>query len=181
MEKTYLTKSELKPKIVNFILLAILLLANIGISYSQEIVKFTPRTSTVIPSPAPTIYSVKGDFTMMGNTNLTLVTYGNSTNNNNDMRYVDIDGDDDTWNSSSSTLTFSNENGADQNCSNIIYAGLYWTGRAFTVSETATNEFEVTKNGETKTFNTNNELYRTYRRRDILPDKSTWQNVFCIF
>ena len=46
------------------------------------------------------------------------------------MKYVDVDGVASTWNSSSSNLVFSNEFGADPNCSNIVYAGLYWTGRA---------------------------------------------------
>jgi hypothetical protein len=48
-------------------------------------------------------------------------------------------------------LTFSSENGAIPSCSNIIYAGLYWTGRASKTSP-SNNTFTVTKNSVTKTF-----------------------------
>ncbi len=103
-------------------------------SNAQVIKKFTPRTSD--NSPLKTIYNIKGDFTMIGNTNLTLVNYSETTENgNNDMQYVDIDNDPTTINSSSAELTFSTENNAIPECSNIIYAGLYWTGRASNSSE----------------------------------------------
>ena len=85
---------------------------------------------------------------MLGNTNLTLVNYSNTANNNSDMRYVDVDTDTNTWNSSSANLTFSTENGAIPDCSNIIYAGLYWTGRAG-----ASETFSVTKGSTNKIFN----------------------------
>ena len=89
---------------------------------------------------------------MVGNTNLTLASYsetGISSQNDSDMIYVDKDGDPNTWNSSSATLTFSTENGAIPSCSNIIYAGLYWTGRA---SDNSTNPdiFTLTKNSRNK-------------------------------
>lgn len=108
-------------------------------------VNFSQRTSAA--TPAQTIYNVKGDFTMLGNTNLTLVNYGNTTNNEgNAMQYVDIDGDSNTWNSSMATLELSNggENSAVQNCSTVIFAGLYWTGKSndadtFTVSKQVEN------------------------------------------
>ncbi|MDO7173609.1 hypothetical protein Q5N74_15540, partial [Mariniflexile sp. AS56] len=97
--------------------------------YSQVRVPFSPRTSQYTPSK--TNYSVKGDFTMMGNTNLTLVNYSNNEHNGGkDMQYVDIDDDVNTINSSMAELTFSEENGANTDCTNIIYAGLYWSGRA---------------------------------------------------
>lgn len=68
---------------------------------------------------------------MIGNTNLTLESYGNGINNsNNVMEFVDVDSDPSTLNSSSATLQFSTENGAIPECSNILFAGLYWTGRA---------------------------------------------------
>ena len=64
---------------------------------------FTQRTSSF--SPTKKIYNLKGDFTMLGNTCLTLQNYSNTTNNNNQsMVYVDSDGDSSTFNSSSSTL-----------------------------------------------------------------------------
>src|SRR5690606_36226546 len=65
--------------------------------------------------------------------------------NANDMEYVDVDNDPNTLNSSSAFLNFSDENGADPDCSNIIYAGLYWTGRTGRDNQTDVNTFEVTK------------------------------------
>ncbi|MFE3868941.1 LamG-like jellyroll fold domain-containing protein [Flavobacterium sp. LS2P90] len=100
-------------------------------------VPFMQRTSAA--NPAQKIYNVKGDFTLLGNTNLSLSTYNATTDNqNNEMRYVDIDGDSNTLNSSMATLELSNggENGANQNCSNILYAGLYWTGKSDDANET---------------------------------------------
>ena len=112
-------------------------------------VNFTQRTSSATPSQ--TIYNVKGDFTMLGNTNLTLANYSNTTNNEgNAMKYVDIDGDANTWNSSMATLELSNsgENSASQDCSSIIFAGLYWTGK----SNDANESFSVTKGSVTKNY-----------------------------
>ena len=131
------------------IVFAVLLISAIFDSYGQLRVPFAPRTA--VASPLKTVYNIKGDFTMVGNTNLTLVNYSNTGDNANAMRYVDIDGDSNTWNSSSATLAFSTENGAIPECSQIIYAGLYWTGRA---SDNSTNPhvFNITRNGVTKSF-----------------------------
>ncbi|MFB9090447.1 HYR-like domain-containing protein, partial [Flavobacterium paronense] len=108
---------------------------------------FTQRTSQY--SPTKKIYNVKGDFTMLGNTCLTPQNYTATTvNNDASMIYVDTDGDSSTFNSSSSTLVLSTENGAVPACSNIVYAGLYWTGKS-----SANATFNVTKNSVTKTFN----------------------------
>ncbi|MFB9089043.1 HYR-like domain-containing protein, partial [Flavobacterium paronense] len=109
---------------------------------------FTQRTSQY--SPTKKIYNVKGDFAMLGNTCLSPQNYSATTNNNGQtMVYVDTDGDSSTFNSSSSTLVLSTEGGvAVPACSNIIYAGLYWTGKS---SPNVT--FNVTKNSVTKTFN----------------------------
>jgi hypothetical protein len=91
-------------------------------------VPFTQRTSAF--TPTQTIYSINGDFTMIGNTNMTLQNYSNTqVNSNQQMIKVDADGIASTNNSSSSTLTFSNENGANPACSEILFAGLYWTAR----------------------------------------------------
>ncbi|MCF8273554.1 MAG: hypothetical protein K9I95_06955, partial [Flavobacteriaceae bacterium] len=152
MKKLYAKKTYANNKSIKLMLFAVLLISTIYHSIAQVRVPFTPRTSD---SPgSPTVYTVKGDFTMMGNTNLTLVNYSNTSSNNADMQYVDIDGDANTWNSSSSTLTFSTENGAIPDCSNIIYAGLYWTGRAYGDNETDSNIFQVTKNVPTGAFTT---------------------------
>ena len=114
-----------------------------GHSASAQVIKtFTQRTSSYTPEKK--IYNIKGDFTMIGNTNLKLgpgIDLGE--NNSNQMVYVDVDSDPNTWNSSSANLTFSNENGAVPSCSNIIYAGLYWTGRAHDGS--SPNIFTVSK------------------------------------
>jgi hypothetical protein len=122
--------------------IAILLLILFGVSNTAEAQvrkAFTQRTSQY--SPNKKIYNLKGDFTMLGNTCLTPQNYSPTANNNNQfMIYVDTDGDSNTFNSSSSTLVLSTENGAIPACSNIVYAGLYWTGRS---SPNAT--FNVTK------------------------------------
>ncbi|WP_339865342.1 gliding motility-associated C-terminal domain-containing protein [uncultured Algoriphagus sp.] len=57
------------------------------------------------------------------------------------MVFIDIDEVPGTFNSSSATLLFSDENGADTNCTDIVYAGLYWSGRVQTPGMT----FELTK------------------------------------
>ena len=89
---------------------------------------FTQRESQY--SPGKKIYNIKGDFQMIGNTNMTLVNYTDGGDNSSDMKYVDVDGINTTLNSSSATLTFPVENTSTPACSNIIYAGLYWIGRA---------------------------------------------------
>ncbi|MES2240032.1 MAG: LamG-like jellyroll fold domain-containing protein [Bacteroidota bacterium] len=117
-------------------------------------VNFSQRTSAA--SPTKKIYNIKGDFTMLGNTNLTLNTYSDNTNNeNNQMKYVDIDGDSNTLNSSMATLELTNsgENSANQNCSTVIYAGLYWTGK----SQDA-DTFSVSKQTQSGTQSINNDL-----------------------
>jgi len=125
------------------LLTSILMCTAIGV-FSQVRVPFNQRTSQY--SPTKKIYNIQGDFTMIGNTNLTLVNYGDNTNNsNNDMQYVDVDSDPNTLNSSSATLNFSAENGAIPNCSKIIYAGLYWSARA-TNGSSSPDTFSVTKN-----------------------------------
>ena len=110
---------------------------------AQEVVKaFTQRTSThaqtdyIKPGSGGKIYNLRGDFKMAGNTNLMLTNYTDNGSNNTDMSYVDIDLDGSTINSSSSFLDITNDA-----CTEIVYAGLYWSGRANTGSQTfdATN------------------------------------------
>jgi uncharacterized repeat protein (TIGR01451 family) len=131
------------------IFLLLVFLGIVNITSAQVIVPFTQRTS--VYTPTKEIYNIRGDYQLIGNTNLTLVNYGNNTNNNNTMTYVDVDTDPNTLNSSSATLTFSSENGAIPECSNIIYAGLYWTGRADN-GGTGPLTFSVTKNNVTVNF-----------------------------
>lgn len=126
---------------------------------AQAQVRVPYRVRTSQYSPAKKVYSLHGDFTFIGNTNLTLLNYGSETNNNNSlMRYVDVDTDAVTWNSSSADLVFAPENNALTTCANIVYAGLYWTGKSAPDNSTdSSNEFTVNKiiNGQsiTKTFN----------------------------
>lgn len=130
MKKLYAKKTFANTVSIKLMLFAVLLISAIYTSYGQVKVPFKPRTSDF--TPTKTNYTVKGDFTMIGNTNLQLDGFGypNNQNNNHPMKYVDIDSDINTWNSSSANLTFSQENGALPDCSKIIYAGLYWTGRS---------------------------------------------------
>lgn len=134
----------------NNIIIIFFLLMSV-VMHSQVRVNFTPREP--IASPSTSIYNIKGDFTLIGNTNLTLNNYDvNEPNSNNNMIYVDIDGDSNTFNSSSANLTFSTENGAVPECSKVVFAGLYWTGRSSDGSNSP-DIFNVTKNSVTKTFN----------------------------
>src|SRR6218665_864769 len=127
---------------------ALVILSGVSTSVNAQVKKaFTQRTSQY--SPTKKIYNVKGDFTMLGNTNLTPQNYSATTNNNDaSMVFVDIDNDANTFNSSSATLTIPTENGSVASCSNIVYAGLYWTGRS-----SASNVFNVTKGSVTRSFN----------------------------
>ncbi len=128
----------------------VVLFMNVLSGIAQVRVPYEVRTSQYTPSKK--VYSLNGDFTFIGNTNLTLLNYETETNNNNNlMRYVDIDNDPSTWNSSSADLTYSSENGALPTCTNVVFAGLYWTGKsAADNSANSSNEFSLTKmiNGE---------------------------------
>ena len=98
-------------------------------SVSAQIRKdFKQRTSQY--SPSTKLYYLKGNYSMIGNTNLTLRNYSPTGGNNGDMIYVDEDNVSRTVNSSSAVLTFSMDYDADPECSEVVYAGLYWSGRA---------------------------------------------------
>lgn len=147
-------------------LLIIAFLANTFIINAQVVKPFTQRTSSYTPSKK--IYNIKGDFMMIGNTNLTLQNYGATFNNHDgSMVYVDIDDDGTTLNSSSATLGFSTENGAIPSCSKIIYAGLYWTGRSsatntpFSVTKMVKDGGSTTVNKPNLTFTSGNNITNT--------------------
>jgi len=96
---------------------------------------FSPITAQVFEDFEPRFQSsvIRGDFTMIGNTVVQLAERPDGTvvpHNGHGVMFIDVDDDDETLNSSAATLMFSNENGAVSSCTNIIYAGLYWTGRA---------------------------------------------------
>lgn len=107
--------------------------------FAQVIKDFKPRESAKAPKPYTNVknYNLQGDFTMIGNTNLTLKNYadsGKQGGNNNEMIYVDIDNDRNTINSSSAELILPGGE-----CTEIVYAGLYWTGRAHDIDVRNTN------------------------------------------
>jgi len=142
-------------KITNYKLSYLIMVILFLIAYTETIaqtvtspqVPFLQRTAAATPSQ--TIYNVKGDFTLIGNTNLTLETYDTSYDNQNkEMRFVDIDGDSNTLNSSKATLELSNgsENSANQDCSTVLFAGLYWTGKSDDANETFTSNRRISHN-----------------------------------
>lgn len=108
-----------------------LIFVSVTKAFAQQ-VSFQPRTSQKAPMPYKNLqnYNLQGDFVMLGNGNLTFsnTSYRDGTGNNqgNSMEYIDIDGDSNTINSSSAELKLGN---LDPLCSEIIYAGLYWTGK----------------------------------------------------
>ncbi|MBA5794083.1 hypothetical protein H1R17_02310 [Flavobacterium sp. xlx-214] len=111
----------------------VVLLCNTTLTNAQIRKAFTQRTSTQAlndykkPGTDGKIYNLRGDFAMAGNTNITFTNYADNATNSNDLIYVDIDLDGTTINSSSSFLNVLNDN-----CTEIVYAGLYWSGRANT-------------------------------------------------
>lgn len=95
-----------------FLILSILMCAHV---FSQNLVPFTPRFNQ----------DVKGDIQLIGNNilgpNNNAFNDDSVFNHTVDMRYIDIDGDASTFNSSSADLTIPNPG-----CYQIIHAGLYW-------------------------------------------------------
>ncbi len=73
---------------------------------------------------------IRGDFSLFGNSNVQLSETGQDAHNGLGVTFIDIDEDDQTANSSSAMLVFSNENGAAPACTEVLFAGLYWSGRA---------------------------------------------------
>jgi gliding motility-associated-like protein len=157
----YSTYKEIR-KFRWFAIATFFLLSNYDFGYAQVRVPFEIRTSS--NAPLQKSYSINGDFSFIGNTNLTLVNYENNVNNNNNsMQYVDVDNDLSTWNSSSADLHFSDENGSIDSCTEILYAGLYWTGRSTPDgAANSPNEFSVTKNIDGTT------LIKRFNKKKIL-------------
>ncbi|MBZ4033680.1 gliding motility-associated C-terminal domain-containing protein [Flavobacterium sp. 17A] len=166
----------------------VMLIMGINEVNAQVIVPFKERTSTY--SPTKTIYKIKGDFTMIGNTNLSTQNYDDyETNGSFPMAYIDKDNDSQTLNSSAATLDLLNDSGTKlTNCYNIVYAGLYWTGR---VSDDAfsPNSFTVTKNGVTQTLDKrkilfkgpNNSSYDEFTATDIYFPTNSDNNMFTAY
>lgn len=97
---------------------------------AQNVVPFEPRER----------FNIRGDFTMIGNTNLRFqnefLNYGTQLNNNTNMVYVNTDITGGTYNSSIAELNL-------RSCSQIQYAGLYWTGRELPNDYTQTITYPV--------------------------------------
>jgi len=95
-----------------FMLLTLLLLP--AISRAQTTVPFTIRYENT---------GINGELTIIGNSimgNSSDTPYNGTLRNNDiDMVWVDIDGDDNTFNSSSANFTTNS-------CNRVVYAGLYW-------------------------------------------------------
>ncbi|MCH7412964.1 hypothetical protein MM213_05695, partial [Belliella sp. R4-6] len=157
MRKIYKSFQKYRLTALAVVFLLFGLNVNNAFGQNQNVKPFLKRVGT--PQPPNGVFNVKGDYSLLGNTNLTLQSYGDETNNsNNQMIYVDVDGVPQTVNSSSASLVFSQENGADPNCSEILYAGLYWSGRA---TPGIGNTFNVTKGevpGVTQNINQNQTL-----------------------
>src|SRR5690606_14379534 len=154
-----------KWKSIFLISIIVLFSSNIAV-FAQVRKEFTQRTSShalpqyVKPGSQGKIYNLRGDFAMAGNTNLTFTNYSDDASNSSNLSYVDIDFDGSTINSSSSYLNL-----LDDGCSEIVYAGLYWSGRASTgnmtfdvsgtvqgnpVTSTATQTLNHTHNGRSE-------------------------------
>ncbi len=95
-------------------------------------VAFAPRSSAVVADPYKSVlnYNLRGDFVMIGNSNVFLNPYTDGGNNSGDMKFSNLDPTNATIkNSSSSRLALPIPNNVDAPCTKIIYAGLYWAGR----------------------------------------------------
>ncbi|MDN3675436.1 T9SS type B sorting domain-containing protein [Flavobacterium branchiarum] len=114
-----------KPTVLKIALFTLILLQSI-ISHSQNFKDFAPRYNNE---------NLRGDILLIGNSILNRDTSdrrggdgpdvpytGKDGNHNFNMKYIDIDGDPDTFNSSSASLAL-----PDAACSKVVYAGLYWS------------------------------------------------------
>ncbi|MDL2296571.1 tandem-95 repeat protein, partial [Bacteroidales bacterium OttesenSCG-928-E04] len=118
-------------------------LATPSVVRAQTSTTFTPRKS--VYTPTKEVYNLRGDFTMIGNSNMIAPDGGQGTAiNGMKTVYVDIDGDPTTANSSSAVLKIrdTTDQGAIiyPECTDIVYAGLYWSGRAHDAN-TSPNSF----------------------------------------
>lgn len=135
-----------------FALLVVLMTSVLAFSpsglYAQEWKPYLQRTS--VYSPDQKIYNIQGDYAMIGNTNMSRNPYAdnNSSNNSRSMIWNNVDAARGVSNSTSAQLKFSTEHGANPECTNVVYAGLYWTGRYDTrTSGTTTTSTVTMKNG----------------------------------
>lgn len=120
------------PTFSRTILVVLIALFNLE-SYSQTFKPFTPPRFN---------QELKGNMLLIGNNILgkdnNPLNVNNITNEDISMKYIDIDGDATTFNSSSADLTVPNAA-----CSKIIYAGLYWGAILQSGSRTAINKIKL--------------------------------------
>ena len=110
------------------------------------VIKATDYKSTAQPfaliNPAST-RNITGDYRIAGNSMLCLTTSNSAwtgsciddedyTNNERVSKYIDIDEDNSTWNSSSSVIKLPSTYAPGVNGSGIKWAGLFWSGRIST-------------------------------------------------
>lgn len=133
--------------LLSYLLLCCTLLIVRGDMYGQAIVPFTPRKSSQAPIPYKNVsqYKLQGDFLMIGNTNQYYTNYNPSLDNKQPTKFIDIDDDPTTVNSSLAELKLPNAS-----CSEIIFAGLYWIG---TSPNTPTGEMNITIDNKNWTLN----------------------------
>ena len=155
-----------KSQIRKFLFLFILYVALACTASAQNDNRVPFRHRVGNPAPENNVFHIRGDFTIIGNTNLTVENYQEDVQNAMEkMKFVDIDNDKETFNSSSATLVFSQENGADPNCSEVVYAGLYWSGRT-ELDKGLT--FETTKKGEKATTVTLDKKKEEIRNSEVV-------------
>nr|WP_315188993.1 T9SS type B sorting domain-containing protein [uncultured Flavobacterium sp.] len=120
------------PTFIRTILVVLIALFNLE-SYSQTFEPFTPPRFN---------QELKGNMLLIGNNILgkdnNPLNVINITNEDISMKYIDIDGDATTFNSSSADLTVPNAA-----CSKIIYAGLYWGAILQSGSRTEINKIKL--------------------------------------
>jgi len=152
-------KSEKCSSIATYLSVAMTLVAFIALMIPEILmaqVNYVPlpfKNRTSIYSPEKSVYHIQGDFQIIGNTNLTLKSApatgpgATEMNNSKAMKYIDVDGDPNTVNSSSAQLKFSTEHGANPECTEVVFAGLYWQGRKS--KDFATDSTSITVSGHT--------------------------------
>lgn len=129
---------------IRIIVLLALYIFDFGNAFSQvqNRVPFTPRTSQQAPEAykGKSTYSLKGSFQMIGNANLFGSPYNETKGNGpSNMTYNKLPGElSSIVNSSSADFVL--PEGIDPDCTNIVYAGLYWSGRE---SDTDIDQFNV--------------------------------------
>ena len=88
---------------------------------------FTPPTDNIRQFTSRYIYNLQGNVKVIGNTVLRSLDGYTKANNQVRLTYVDIDNDNNTFNSSSADINAS-EKGIDITNARVVWAGLYWQG-----------------------------------------------------